>query len=31
VLVMDNPGVHKVAGVREAVEARGATLLYLPP
>ena len=31
VLVMDNLGVHKVAGVREAVEARGATLLYLPP
>jgi transposase len=23
--------VHKVAGVREAIEARGATLLYLPP
>ena len=31
VLVMDNLGSHKVAGVREAVEARGATLLYLPP
>ena len=31
-LVMDdNLGVRKVAGVREAVEARGATLLYLPP
>src|SRR3712207_4876899 len=28
---MDNLGVHKVAGVRAAVEARGATLLYLPP
>ena len=27
----DNLGSHKVAGVREAVEARGATLLYLPP
>jgi transposase len=23
--------VHKVAGVREAIEARGATLFYLPP
>ena len=31
VLVMDNLSVHKVAGVREAVEAKGATLLYLPP
>ena len=31
VVVMDNLGSHKVAGVREAVEARGATLLYLPP
>lgn len=31
VLVMDNLGVHKVAGVREAVEARGATRLHLPP
>lgn len=31
VLVMDNLSVHKVQGVREAVEARGATLLYLPP
>jgi transposase len=31
VLVMDNLGSHKVAGVREAVEAAGATLLYLPP
>lgn len=30
-LVMDNLSVHKVAGVREAIEARGATLLYLPP
>ena len=26
---MHDLGVHKVAGVREAVEARGATLLYL--
>ena len=31
VVVMDNLGSHKVAGVREAVEAAGATLLYLPP
>jgi transposase len=28
---MDNVGVHKVAGAREATEARGATLFYLPP
>ncbi len=26
-----NLGSHKVAGVREAIEARGASLLYLPP
>jgi transposase len=31
VLVMDNLSVHKVAGVREAIEATGAALLYLPP
>ena len=31
VLVVDNLSSHKVAGVREAVEAAGATLLYLPP
>jgi transposase len=31
IVIMDNVGVHKVAGVREAIEARGATLLYLPP
>ena len=31
VLVMDNLSVHKVGGVRKAVEASGATLLYLPP
>jgi transposase len=31
VLVMDNLSSHKVAGVREAVEAAGATLRYLPP
>jgi len=28
---MDNVSVHKVAGVREAIEARRATLRYLPP
>jgi len=31
VVIMDNASVHKVAGVREAIEARGATLIYLPP
>jgi len=31
ILFCDNLSSHKVAGVREAVEARGATLLYLPP
>jgi transposase len=31
IVVMDNLPVHKVAGVREAIEAAGATLLYLPP
>jgi transposase len=31
VVVMDNLAAHKVAGVREAIEARGAQLLYLPP
>ena len=28
---MDNLPAHKVAGIRNAIEARGATLLYLPP
>ncbi len=28
---MDNLPAHKVAGVREAIEAAGASLLYLPP
>ncbi len=28
---MDNLATHKVAGVREAIEAVGAYLLYLPP
>ena len=30
-VIMDNLGAHKVAGVRTAIEARGAKLLYLPP
>jgi transposase len=30
-VIMDNLGAHKVQGVREAIEARGACLLYLPP
>ena len=30
-VIMDNLGSHKVAGVREAIEARGASLIYLPP
>ena len=28
---MDNVSVHRVAGVREAIEAANATLRYLPP
>jgi transposase len=28
---MDNLPAHRVAGGREAIEARGASLLYLPP
>ena len=31
VVVLDTLGSHKVRGVREAIEARGASLLYLPP
>lgn len=31
VLVLDNLGSHKVAGVRAAVERTGASILYLPP
>ena len=31
IVILDNLGAHKVAGVRAAVEARGARLLYLPP
>jgi len=29
-VIMDNLGSHKVAGVRQAIEAAGAKLLYLP-
>lgn len=28
---MDNLGAHQVKGIREALEARGARLIYLPP
>jgi transposase len=31
IVVMDNLPSHKVAGVREAIKAAGAFLLYLPP
>lgn len=31
VVVMDNLAAHKVAGVREAIAAVGASVLYLPP
>ena len=31
VVVLDNLPAHKVAGLAELVEARGARLLYLPP
>jgi transposase len=31
VVVMDNLAAHKVAGVREALRAVGASVLYLPP
>ena len=30
-VVMDNLASHKVAGVREAIEAAGASVRYLPP
>src|SRR6202163_4972203 len=30
IVFMDNFPVHKVAGVEEAIEAAGATLIYLP-
>jgi transposase len=31
IVIADNLASHKVAGVRAAIEARGASLLYLPP
>lgn len=31
VVVMDNLPAHKVSGIRELIEARGAKLIYLPP
>jgi transposase len=31
IVVLDNLKAHKVAGIREAIEARGARLEYLPP
>lgn len=31
IVIADNLAAHKVAGVREAIEARGASLLFLPP
>jgi transposase len=31
VVILDNLGAHKVPGVRQLIEERGAQLLYLPP
>jgi len=31
VVVMDNLPAHKVSGIRQAIEAAGASLMYLPP
>jgi transposase len=31
IVILDNLSSHKVAGIREAIAAAGATLLYLPP
>ena len=31
IVIMDNLGSHKGGGVRDAIEAAGASLLYLPP
>jgi transposase len=31
IVVMDNLPVHKIAGVRQEIEAAGARLLFLPP
>lgn len=31
IVVMDNLSVHKVAGIKQAIQAAGASLIYLPP
>ena len=31
IVIMDNLSTHKVKGVRDLIEARGARLPYLPP
>jgi transposase len=31
IVIMDNLPSHKAAGVREAIEARGASVIYMPP
>jgi transposase len=31
IVIMDNLSSHKIRGVRDAIEAAGASLLYLPP
>lgn len=31
IVIMDNLSSHKVSGIRQAIEAAGATLRYLPP
>jgi transposase len=31
IVIMDNLPSHKVAGIREAIEKAGSSLLYLPP
>jgi transposase len=31
VVIMDNLGAHKVKGIKETIEARGAQVIYLPP
>jgi transposase len=31
IVIMDNVSLHKVTGIREAIEAREALLIYLPP
>ena len=31
IVILDNLSAHKVAGVREQIEAAGARLIYLPP